>query len=489
MVLSRSAAADCRFPTRRWSLAARMAALVIVPSLLVMVLGGWWLRYEVHASLLGSMSRTLEEKSERIHARLAWLADGRVQETAGGSDEFSAIFSGWYWQLQGQAAAQGQAPAQLRTAATPVVLARSRSLWDQPDLVLSPATLWGSEQLQQALGPKQEPLLVQHFAVQLAAGAAPMYLQVFGPAQPLVASLRRIDQILAITCAVLLLVIGALVWLQLRVGLAPLTRLVDVIAGLGKPAEGAKPATEQIAQLPLGADLQPLQQELAALLARNTQVVERSRSHAADLNHALKKPLSLLMAYAGTGDAIPAAVVLQQTTAMARLIDRYQARTFSDATLVHGGGAGLPMDVLACSQQMLAMMRQLHQASDLDWHLLGEGATLWWRGERADLEELLGNLLDNAGKWAASQVRLTVQGDAAQGLVLQVEDDGPGMTAEQMQAAGERGKRFDESVAGTGLGLSIAQHIVQGYGGQLQLRKSAALKGLLVRVEMAGVLA
>jgi len=259
MVLSRSAAADCRFPTRRWSLAARMAALVIVPSLLVMVLGGWWLRYEVHASLLGSMSRTLEEKSERIHARLAWLADGRVQETAGGSDEFSAIFSGWYWQLQGQAAAQGQAPAQLRTAATPVVLARSRSLWDQPDLVLSPGTLWGSEQLQQALGPKQEPLLVQHFAVQLAAGAAPMYLQVFGPAQPLVASLRRIDQILAITCAVLLLVIGALVWLQLRVGLAPLKRLVDVIAGLGKPAEGAKPATEQIAQLPLGADLQPLQ--------------------------------------------------------------------------------------------------------------------------------------------------------------------------------------------------------------------------------------
>ncbi|MDR2329912.1 MAG: sensor histidine kinase, partial [Comamonas sp.] len=75
-----------------------------------------------------------------------------------------------------------------------------------------------------------------------------------------------------------------------------------------------------------------------------------------------------------------------------------------------------------------------------------------------------------------------------QGLVLQVEDDGPGMTAEQMQAAGARGQRFDETVAGTGLGLSIAQHIVQGYDGQLQLRKSEALRGLLVRVEMAGLL-
>ncbi|GAB2819121.1 sensor histidine kinase [Comamonas piscis] len=475
--------ASVRMPTRRWSLAARIAALVIGPSLLVMVLGAWWLRYEVHASLLGSMSRTLEEKSERINARLALVPDGRVQETAGGSDEFSAIFSGWYWQLQGQAAAQ------LRTAATPLVLGRSRSLWDQPDLVTSPGTLWGSERLQQAVGPQKEPLLVQHFAVQLSAGAAPMYLQVYGPAQPLMASLRRIDQILAITCAMLLLVMGALVWLQLRVGLAPLKRLVDVIASLGKPVPGAAPATEQIAQLPLGADLQPLQQELAALLARNTQVVERSRSHAADLNHALKKPLSLLMAHAGSGEALPAAMVLQQTTAMARLIDRYQARTFSDATLVHGASAGLPVDVLACAQQMLAMLRQLHQASDLDWQLVNEGSPLWWRGERADLEELLGNLLDNAGKWAASQVRLTVRGNAAQGLVLLVEDDGPGMTDAQMQAAGERGKRFDESVAGTGLGLSIAQHIVQGYDGQLQLRKSEALKGLEVRVDMAGVLA
>ncbi len=153
---------------RRWSLAARMAALVIVPSLLVMVLGGWWLRYEVHASLLGSMSRTLEEKSERINARLALLPDGKVQEAAGGSDEFSAIFSGWYWQLQ------GQAPAQLRTAAAPVVLARSRSLWDQPDLVVEQGGLWGSERLQQAAGPQREALLVQHFPVPLGAGAAPI---------------------------------------------------------------------------------------------------------------------------------------------------------------------------------------------------------------------------------------------------------------------------------------------------------------------------
>ena len=278
--------------------------------------------------------------------------------------------------------------------------------------------------------------------------------------------------------------------LLLDIGVA-LKRLVDVIAGLRKPIDLARQpapsATAQIQQLPLGPDLAPLQHELAALLARNALVVERARSHAADLNHALKKPLSLLMAHAGSEAAVPSHTVLGQTTAMARLIDRYQARIHSDAK---PEAADQAVEVLACTAQMLAMMRQLHQAQGLDWQWLASSATpaLWWRGARADLEELLGNVLDNAGKWAASRVQVRVQRVGEGLLQVLVDDDGPGMTEAQMHAAGERGRRFDESVAGTGLGLSIAQQIVQSYDGSLQLRQSDALKGLQVQMVLGGLL-
>ncbi len=454
-----------------------MAVLAVVPALVAVALGSWWLRYEVHASLYASMSRTLEEKSQRISTRLYVSPDGRVQEAAGSGDEFSAIFSGWYWQLADSAHG---AP-----------MARSRSLWDQGDLKPQARPVLGARHLRRAQGPQRDALLVQAFPVQLAAGGPTLQLQVFGPAQPLLASVRRIDHILWATGAMLLLLLGGLVWFQLRVGLAPLKRLVDVIAGLRKPIDLARQpapsATAQIQQLPLGPDLAPLQHELAALLARNALVVERARSHAADLNHALKKPLSLLMAHAGSEAAVPSHTVLGQTTAMARLIDRYQARIHSDAK---PEAADQAVEVLACTAQMLAMMRQLHQAQGLDWQWLASSATpaLWWRGARADLEELLGNVLDNAGKWAASRVQVRVQRGGEGLLQVLVDDDGPGMTEAQMHAAGERGRRFDESVAGTGLGLSIAQQIVQSYDGSLQLRQSDALKGLQVRMVLGGLL-
>lgn len=115
-----------------------------------------------------------------------------------------------------------------------------------------------------------------------------------------------------------------------------------------------------------------------------------------------------------------------------------------------------------------------------------------WRGERADLEEVLGNLLDNAGKWAASRARLSlrVRGEGngpAAAWGLDVEDDGPGMMPAQLQAAGQRGLRFDESVQGSGLGLAIAGQIAQAYGGRLELHKSGDLRGLGVRVELRGL--
>ena len=467
-----------RRPTLRWSLAARVATLALVPTVIALTLGGIWLRNEVHASLYAGMSRTLEDKSQRITARLRLTPEGRVQELVGSGDEFSAIFSGWYWQLQS-----------VKSGVETV--ARSRSLWDQADLLVDPTARISSGPLYSATGPQFEALLAQSFPMTLAGAPQSFVLQVYGPGDALLASVARIDRILLITGIVLLLLLGGLVGLQLHVGLAPLKRLTDVIALLRKGHASGNSAQQQIEQLVLGPDLSPLQNELAALVAQNAQVVQRARSHAADLNHALKKPLSLLMAQAGADANVASSDVLEQTAALARLIDRYQARSHSDAVQTAlSVGSSQAVDVVVCARQMLEMLKQLHATQELEWQLETPASInlpLLWRGARADLEEVLGNLLDNAGKWAASTVCVTVQGDKTGRLLIQVEDDGPGMTEAQLKVAGVRGQRFDEGITGTGLGLSITRQIAHSYNGEMRLCKSRSLKGLKVELLLNGL--
>jgi signal transduction histidine kinase len=462
----------------RWSLAARVATLALVPTVLALTLGGSWLRNEVHASLYAGMSRTLEEKSQRIAARLRLTPEGRVQDVVGSGDEFNAIFSGWYWQLQ--------------TVKSGVeTVARSRSLWDQADLKQDSTARIAGGALYSATGPQRESLLAQSFPMTLAGSPQSLVLQVYGPGDALLASVARIDGILLLTGIGLLLLLGGLVGLQLHVGLAPLKRLTGVIALLRKGHASGGSAQHQIEQLVLGPDLAPLQNELAALVAQNAQVVQRARSHAADLNHALKKPLSLLMAQAGADAGVASSDVLEQTAALTRLIDRYQARSHSDAIqTAFSVGSSQAIDVFSCARQMLEMLRQLHVTQELEWQLetpQSINSPMLWRGERADLEEVLGNLLDNAGKWAASTVRMTLQDGKAGCLLVLVEDDGPGMTEEQMRVAGVRGQRFDEGITGTGLGLSITRQIAHSYGGELSLCKSQSLKGLKVKLQLDGL--
>lgn len=489
---------------QRLSLALRLVLLTLVPALLVLVLGGWWLRHQMHASLYSAMAQTLQEKALRIAARLQIEPPGKVQETPTSGDEFSAIFSGWYWQVR-----QPQG----------VVVARSRSLWDQPDLQPQAQPLHDSQALHAAIGPQQEALLMHSFALPLpsvsgtnAAAKEPpsnasanlpnnstgptqaaWQLQVFAPASGLQRNVHNIDRILLLTGVSLLALLAGLIAVQVRIGLAPLHRLVQVIAQLRQPAASALPAVQQLQQLQVGPDLEALRQELQALVQQNAQIVARARSHAADLNHALKKPLSVLSAAASHSPQVDAQTVLEHTRAMGRLIDRYQARTHGDATHAALATVGQQVPVKGCVEQLLQLMRQLHSSAELEWLLdwqLPANRTLLWQGDRADLEEMLGNLLDNAGKWAASTTYTTVSvaEDNPHMLCITVEDDGPGLSASQLQAAGARGLRFDESVQGSGLGLSITQQIAHSYHGQLLLDKSPCLKGLRVSLRIAGAL-
>ncbi|ARU06666.1 hypothetical protein CCO03_05120 [Comamonas serinivorans] len=349
----------------------------------------------------------------------------------------------------------------------------SRSLWDAPSLVAHRAVGPAALGLVQATGPLGEPLIGWQQRVAVSGLDVPVSLTVYGPATALRASLQRIDHILLTTAIALVALLAVLLAVQLRVGLLPLRRFAQAVAAQRDPAQAAEHAVPHVR---VGADLAPLQQELQALLQQNAQVVSRARAHAADLNHALKKPLALLTAAASQQPSVSAAEVLQHSQTLTELIDRYQARTWSDATQARAATG--TVNVADSLREVVRAMRKLHAAQELNWHLDLPDSIPWlWRGDATDLAEVLGNLLDNAGKWAASTVAVqaSAEGDS---LWLHIEDDGPGMSAEQLQRAGQRGLRFDESVSGHGLGLAIARQVAHAYGGELVLAKSARLKGL-----------
>ncbi len=395
-------------------------------------------------------------------------AQGRYTVAANGErDEFGRIISGWYWRLE------------WTDAMSTSHALRSRSLWDAQ---LRDETQRG-DGLLQATGPQETKLL--GIARTLDDGAK---LQVFGPAAQVDDALARLDRILAFTLAalVLMLVITAIV--QARLGLRPLARLRAALAAMEQGG------SERIGT-GFGPDLDPLARELDELLSRNARIVARARGHAADLAHALKKPLAILTAASGER-AVPAALVRREAQSMSRLIDRHLARAGS------GAGERRRIAVKPRIAALVELMRQLHAARGLQWEMKVPD-NLHWRGEATDMEEMLGNLLDNAGKWARSRVEIRIvfpepgiapsQSRASvhlarvpgETLCIEIEDDGTGLSAAQLQQAAQRGRRFDESIEGNGLGLAIVCDIAETYEGHLELEHGTQ-GGLLARLRLPG---
>ncbi|MBK1613417.1 hypothetical protein CKO44_08030 [Rubrivivax gelatinosus] len=431
----------------RFGLAARLIALGVLSALLAGVAASLVLQRSLQDVVLRSVEQGLLQRAERVAAELRAAQErGRPLGGVAAGAEFETIFSGWYWQLGEDAGAP-----------------RSRSLWDG-GISADPAQ--ARPPLARAQGPRGEPLWGLATALELA-GEAPRTLQVWAPAAESDAEIERIRRVLLALPLGLTALLGGLAVLQARVGLAPVRRLQ---AALGRVRAGD---AGQLGE-DFGPDLAPLAREMDAVLQRNAQIVERSRHHAADLGHALKKPLALLSA-AAQAPAVDAGAVQQQLHSMAALIDRHLVRSASGA-----GGAGR-IEVAPVLDGVLALVRHLHAARALEWDVELEPG-LRWAGAAGDLEEMAGNLLDNAGKWAAARVRVRCARDGER-IVLTVEDDGPGLSAGQIAEAGQRGRRFDESVAGSGLGLAIVDDLAATYGGTLAL-EAGALGGLRCRLAL-----
>lgn len=267
---------------------------------------------------------------------------------------------------------------------------------------------------------------------------------------------------------------------QVRFGLLPLRAIEEGLAGV-------RSGKVQRLEGDLPAEIEPLQTELNALLRSNQEIVERARTQVGNLAHALKTPLAVITNEAREDKSPLGAKVAEQAALMRDQVSHYldRARMAARVAVI-----GRVTDVRGVVEPLVRALERIHRDRSvaISWDC---PPGLRFQGERHDLEEMLGNLLDNACKWAKSAVYLNVsrtsqQKTGSSRVVISVEDDGPGLTDEQRKRIGKRGLRLDETKPGSGLGLSIVTELVQLYHGEFSLAQSAH-GGLSVRLELPGL--
>jgi signal transduction histidine kinase len=277
------------------------------------------------------------------------------------------------------------------------------------------------------------------------------------------------------------LMVVAVTVLQVRVGLEPLHELQRDIA---KVRRGDADRLES--EYP--AEIQPVTQELNALVDHNREVVERARRHVGNLAHALKTPIAVLKnAAANGGDD---SVLKQSIDEMEGFVERQLRRARVAARAEAHAGAQAPTiayrtPVLENLQDLVFMMEQKYDTTKaMDISIEAE-ADVTFRGEREDLLEMVANLIDNACKYGRSQVvvRLLPSFESKGLFEIIVEDDGPGLSDEEIARAMERGARLDEAAPGQGLGLSILKETVELYAGELIFERGE-LGGLKARLRL-----
>ncbi|MBB4082123.1 ATP-binding protein [Brevundimonas lenta] len=274
--------------------------------------------------------------------------------------------------------------------------------------------------------------------------------------------------------ALLVLGVGLViaVFLQVQIGLRPLYSLRNEIADVRKGRAA------RIAHI-YPVEIQPLAEQVNRLLDHNQETVERQRTHVGNLAHALKTPLSVMLAEAGTQKGVLPDMVRKQTEVMKAQVDHHlrRARAAARAQLL-----GERTPIAEVLDEMAVMLERVFETKgvEIDWRAPDE---LGFRGERQDLQEILGNLMENACKWAKRRVRISAGATGLGQMVVVVEDDGPGLPEEQREAALQRGMRMDETTPGSGLGLSIVVELVRAYGGKITLADSD-MGGLRVLLEL-----
>jgi signal transduction histidine kinase len=386
---------------------------------------------------------------------------------------FEQTHSGWYWQVK---------PLDNPTGKTLVSDSLATGALASPfeKNVQGDAT---GLRFMNSTGPLGEPIRVAEVIGSIRRGeVVDRYsVAVAGPLEWLTARLNSFLARLAIALALAGIGLMSVTLFQVRFGLSPLRQIER---GLGRIRSGE--ATDLAGELP--AEIEPLQHELNQLIKSNQEIVDRARTQVGNLAHALKTPLAVITNEAREVKSSFAAKVAEQASLMRDQINHYLDRARMAARI---GVIGRSTEIKAVVDPLARALERINR--DRGISITAECAPdVRFQGEKQDLEEMLGNVLDNACKWARRRVFLKVVGPAKEArtgrrrVVITIEDDGKGLSEDERRRIGKRGMRLDETKPGSGLGLSIVTDLVQSYRGELALGASP-YGGLAVRLDLPAV--
>lgn len=443
-------------------------------SLAVLVIAGFALNTLFRTTAQDRFDRSLAEQADNLLSIAVVDPTGAVVVPPMSDPKTARGFSGRYWAITGEDL---------------VEIERSASLGDAAPLAPPPgglsalmATPGRAVFYDGGVGPVAKPLRVAAMLATLPSHNGPL---VFMAAEDR-SDLDRDQKRFAFTTAATLILLGVglilAVLVQVKFGLRPLFALRREVAAVRQGA-----ADRLVRTYP--SELEPLAQELNALVAHNQEVVERQRTHVGNLAHALKTPLSVMLTEADQASSATASgakaaakrlpqVVREQAETMRSQVDHHLRRARA-AARAQTNRERTPVEPVVgeLSRTLEKIFREKGIEIETD---VGPG--LHFQGERQDLLELAGNIMENACLWARKRVRVSAV-QAAGRLCLRVEDDGPGLPPERRAEVLRRGARLDESAPGSGLGLSIVEDLAKAYGGSVILG-DAALGGLLVTLDL-----
>lgn len=342
---------------------------------------------------------------------------------------------------------------------------RSQSLWDGP-LPVSPALAVsalgdpGIIKHANIRGPADERLRVAAQSIRVPNRAMPILLVAAADREATDEGANRLRVVLLITMTILAAGTLLALWLGLRVALRPFNRvqadIADVRQGTRSKLDGTYPV-----------EVLPLTEELNKLIDNNRAIVERSQTHVGNLAHALKTPLAVLRNEA-TGETPLDDVVRRQTEAMRSNVEHYLKRAQAAA---RAEALGVRTEVKPVVDGLVRLLNRLFGKGGITVEsTIRPGIHV--RVEQQDIEEMLGNVMENACKWTKSRVEVSAEPGDNGLMMIHIDDNGDGLTPEEMEAAVKRGVRLDETAPGTGLGLSIVADISEMNGGKLSLSDS-----------------